>query len=168
MVTCAVQSTLASAPTSKSPKTSFKNSAGMRKHAGGRSRGIHSTKASVGSKDRRPSLDRLAGGCKDVGDSTSWSNGGWIVSGEIWKHLVTLLEDVQAVGIAFVSLGEGIHCTTAAGRLQLHVLAGPGRVRAGVSGAHSSPRSGSAPTGPRTRCTRPPRSARTASSTTAP
>ena len=39
------------------------------------------------------------------------------------KHLVALLEDVLAVGVAFVSLGEGIDCTTAAGRLQLHVLA---------------------------------------------
>jgi DNA invertase Pin-like site-specific DNA recombinase len=39
------------------------------------------------------------------------------------RHLITLLEELQALGIAFVSLGEGIDCTTAAGRLQLHVLA---------------------------------------------
>jgi DNA invertase Pin-like site-specific DNA recombinase len=39
------------------------------------------------------------------------------------KHLVTLLDELQAVGVAFVSLGEGIDCTTPAGRLQLHVLA---------------------------------------------
>ena len=53
-----------------------------------------------------------------------------------------LLEDLQSVGIAFVSLGEGIDCTTAAGRLQLHVLAALAeferariaeRVRAGLS-----------------------------------
>jgi DNA invertase Pin-like site-specific DNA recombinase len=58
------------------------------------------------------------------------------------KHLVMLLEDLQSVGIAFVSLGEGIDCTTAAGRLQLHVLAALAeferariaeRVRAGLS-----------------------------------
>jgi DNA invertase Pin-like site-specific DNA recombinase len=39
------------------------------------------------------------------------------------RHLVTLLDDLQALGVAFVSLGEGIDCTTPAGRLQLHVLA---------------------------------------------
>ena len=63
------------------------------------------------------------------------------------KHLVTLLEDVQAVGIAFVSLGEGIDCTTAAGRLQLHVLAALAeferariaeRVRAGLARVRAS------------------------------
>jgi len=36
---------------------------------------------------------------------------------------VTLLDDLQALGVAFVSLGEGIDCTTPAGRLQLHILA---------------------------------------------
>jgi DNA invertase Pin-like site-specific DNA recombinase len=36
---------------------------------------------------------------------------------------VTLLEDLQAVGVSFVSLGEGIDCTTPAGKLQLRILA---------------------------------------------
>lgn len=39
------------------------------------------------------------------------------------KHLITLIEEMQALGIAFVSLGEGIDATTPAGKLQLHVLA---------------------------------------------
>jgi DNA invertase Pin-like site-specific DNA recombinase len=39
------------------------------------------------------------------------------------KHLVTLLEELQSLGVAFVSLGEGIDCTTSAGQLQLHILA---------------------------------------------
>jgi DNA invertase Pin-like site-specific DNA recombinase len=39
------------------------------------------------------------------------------------KHLVTLLEEFQSLGVAFVSLGEGIDCTTPAGKLQLHILA---------------------------------------------
>ena len=39
------------------------------------------------------------------------------------KHLVTLLDQLHELGVAFVSLGEGIDCTTPAGRLQLHVLA---------------------------------------------
>ena len=39
------------------------------------------------------------------------------------KHLVMLLDELQAVGVSFVSLSEGIDATTPAGRLQLHVLA---------------------------------------------
>jgi DNA invertase Pin-like site-specific DNA recombinase len=38
------------------------------------------------------------------------------------KHLITLLEDLQALGIAFVSLAEGIDATTPAGKLQMHIL----------------------------------------------
>lgn len=38
------------------------------------------------------------------------------------KHLITLLEELRALGIEFVSIGEGIDCTTPAGRLQLHLL----------------------------------------------
>ena len=37
--------------------------------------------------------------------------------------LVTLLDEMQAVGVAFVSLNEGIDTGTPAGRLQLHTLA---------------------------------------------
>jgi DNA invertase Pin-like site-specific DNA recombinase len=39
------------------------------------------------------------------------------------RHLVTLLEELQGLGVAFVSLGEGIDCTTPAGKLQVHILA---------------------------------------------
>jgi Resolvase, N terminal domain len=39
------------------------------------------------------------------------------------KHLVTLLEELAALGIAFVSLNEGIDATTPAGKLQMHILA---------------------------------------------
>src|SRR5688572_27186042 len=39
------------------------------------------------------------------------------------RHLVTVLEDLEAVGVSFVSLGEGIDCTTPSGKLQLHILA---------------------------------------------
>jgi DNA invertase Pin-like site-specific DNA recombinase len=38
------------------------------------------------------------------------------------KHLITLLEEFQALGIAFVSLNEGIDATTPAGKLQMHIL----------------------------------------------
>jgi hypothetical protein len=35
-------------------------------------------------------------------------------------RLITLLEEFQTLGIAFVSLGEGIDATTPAGKLQTH------------------------------------------------
>ncbi len=38
------------------------------------------------------------------------------------RHLILLLDELAAVGVAFVSLAEGIDATTPAGRLQLHVL----------------------------------------------
>ena len=99
-----------------------------------------------GTKDRRPALDRL------VADARRRRFDVLVVwrldrLGRDLKHLVTLLEDVQAVGIAFVSLGEGIDCTTAAGRLQLHVLAALAeferariaeRVRAGLARVRAS------------------------------
>jgi DNA invertase Pin-like site-specific DNA recombinase len=39
------------------------------------------------------------------------------------RHLVLLLEELQALGVAFASLNEGIDATTPAGRLQMHMLA---------------------------------------------
>ena len=43
--------------------------------------------------------------------------------GRSLKHLVGLTAELTALGIAFVSLGDGIDCTTPAGKLQLHILA---------------------------------------------
>ena len=36
--------------------------------------------------------------------------------------MILLLDELHALGVAFVSLAEGIDATTPAGRLQLHVL----------------------------------------------
>jgi putative DNA-invertase from lambdoid prophage Rac len=36
--------------------------------------------------------------------------------------LITLLEELQILGVAFVSLAEGIDATTPAGKLQMHIL----------------------------------------------
>ena len=43
--------------------------------------------------------------------------------GRSLKHLVTLLDELQLLGIALVSLAEGIDATTPAGKLQMHILA---------------------------------------------
>jgi len=78
-----------------------------------------------GSTDRCPALDQMVADAKrrrfDV--LVVWRLDRL---GRNLKHLVTLLEDLQMVGIAFVSLGEGIDCTTAAGR---PTTARPGRAR---------------------------------------
>ena len=75
-----------------------------------------------GSKDKRPALDALIRDAKrrrfDV--LVCWRLDRL---GRNLRHLVTLLEELQGLGVAFVSLGEGIDCTTPAGKLQLHILA---------------------------------------------
>jgi len=55
-----------------------------------------------------------------VDDSTSWRLDRL---GRSLKHLITVVEELQPTGVAFVSIEEGIDCTTTAGRLQLQVLA---------------------------------------------
>jgi DNA invertase Pin-like site-specific DNA recombinase len=42
--------------------------------------------------------------------------------GRSLKHLITLLDELQALGVFFVSLAEGIDATTPAGKLQMHIL----------------------------------------------
>jgi DNA invertase Pin-like site-specific DNA recombinase len=75
-----------------------------------------------GAKDRRPALDQLVADAKrrrfDV--LVCWRLDRL---GRSLKHLITLLDDLQALGIAFVSLAEGIDATTPAGKLQMHILA---------------------------------------------
>jgi DNA invertase Pin-like site-specific DNA recombinase len=94
-----------------------------------------------GAKDRRPALDRLVADARRRRFDAVVC---WRLDrlGRSLKHLVTLLEELHSVGVAFVSLGEGIDCTTPAGKLQLHILAALAeferariaeRVRAGLS-----------------------------------
>ena len=75
-----------------------------------------------GGKDRRPALDQMIADAKrrkfDV--VVCWRLDRL---GRNLKHLVTLLDELQALSVAFVSMGEGIDCTTPAGKLQLHILA---------------------------------------------
>jgi DNA invertase Pin-like site-specific DNA recombinase len=74
-----------------------------------------------GAKDRRPALDQLLADARrrrfDV--LVCWRLDRL---GRHLRHLITLLDELQALGIAFVSLGEGIDATTPAGRLQMAVL----------------------------------------------
>jgi DNA invertase Pin-like site-specific DNA recombinase len=74
-----------------------------------------------GAKDSRPALDQLL---KDAKRRRFDVLCVWRLDrlGRNLKHLITLLDDLQALGIAFVSLGEGIDATTPAGRLQFSIL----------------------------------------------
>ena len=96
-----------------------------------------------GAKDRRPSLDLLVADAKRRRFDVLCV---WRLDrlGRNLRHLILLLDELQAVGVAFVSLSEGIDATTPAGRLQLHVLAAIAeferariaeRVRAGIDRA---------------------------------
>ena len=74
-----------------------------------------------GAKDRRPALDALVTDAKrrrfDV--LVCWRLDRL---GRNLRHLITLLDELQALGVAFVSLHEGIDATTPAGKLQMHIL----------------------------------------------
>ncbi len=101
-----------------------------------------------GAKDRRPALDALI---KDAKRRRFDVLVCWRLDrlGRSLKHLVTLLDELQALGVAFVSLHEGIDATTPAGKLQMHILAAIAeferariaeRVRAGLARARANGR----------------------------
>lgn len=74
-----------------------------------------------GAKDRRPALDALltaARRCK-VDVVVCWRLD---PLGRNLKHLITVLDELQALGVAFVSLNEGVDGTTPASKLQMHIL----------------------------------------------
>ena len=74
-----------------------------------------------GAKDRRPALDRLV---KDAKRRRFDVLVCWRLDrlGRNLRHLILLLDDLQAIGVDFVSLAEGIDATTPAGKLQMHIL----------------------------------------------
>ena len=74
-----------------------------------------------GAKESRPSLDALL---KDAKRRRFDVLVVWRLDrlGRNLRHLVLFLDELQALGIAFVTLGEGIDTSTPAGRLQLHIL----------------------------------------------
>src|ERR1700680_4730866 len=73
-----------------------------------------------GAKDRRPALDALL---KDARRRRFDVLVVWRLDrlGRNLRHLITMLEELQVLGIAFVSLNEGIDATTPAGKLQMHI-----------------------------------------------
>lgn len=101
-----------------------------------------------GAKDRRPALDQLVADAKrrrfDV--LVVWRLDRL---GRNLRHLILLLDELRAMGVEFVSLAEGIDCTTPAGKLQLHILGAIAeferariqeRVRAGLARAKAQGR----------------------------
>lgn len=74
-----------------------------------------------GAKDRRPALDRLISDSRKrrIDVLVCWRLDRL---GRSLRHLIALLDDLQALGVAFVSLAEGIDATTPAGKLQMHIL----------------------------------------------
>ena len=96
-----------------------------------------------GAKDRRPALDQLVADAKRRRFDVVVA---WALDriGRSMRHLVLLLEDLESAGVHFVSLREGLDLSSAAGRLQLHILAALSeferariqeRVRAGLARA---------------------------------
>jgi len=101
-----------------------------------------------GAKDRRPALDELVADAKRRRFDVLLC---WRLDrlGRSLRHLVLLLEDLDAAGVRFVTLAEGIDLGTAAGRLQLHILSALSeferariqeRVRAGLARAKAQGR----------------------------
>jgi len=98
-----------------------------------------------GAKDRRHALDQLlADARRRRFDVVVF----WRLDrlGRNLRHLITLLDELQALGVAFVSLAEGIDATTPAGRLQMQILGAIAefergriveRVRAGLARARA-------------------------------
>jgi DNA invertase Pin-like site-specific DNA recombinase len=101
-----------------------------------------------GAKDCRRALDRL------LADARRRRFGRFDVLvcwrldrlGRNLRHLITQLDDLQELGVAFVSLAEGIDATTPAGRLQMQILGAIAefergriveRVRAGLARARA-------------------------------
>ena len=75
-----------------------------------------------GASNRRPALDQL------MADARRRRFDAVCVAkldrfGRSLKDLVLTLEELQSLGITFVSINEGIDLSTSVGRLQLHILA---------------------------------------------
>jgi DNA invertase Pin-like site-specific DNA recombinase len=81
----------------------------------------HVDRGISGTKERRPALDAMLADARrrrfDV--LVVWRLDRL---GRNLRHLILVLEVLKALGVAFVSLAEGIDATTPAGKLQMHIL----------------------------------------------
>lgn len=98
-----------------------------------------------GSKDRRPELDRLldAARKRQIDIILVWKLDRF---GRSLKHLVTALDELNTLGVGFISYSENIDLSTAAGRLMVHIIGSMAeferelireRVKAGIANARA-------------------------------
>lgn len=75
-----------------------------------------------GSTDSRPGLDALMKEARrrKIDAVLVWSLDR---AGRSLPHLVAMIQELQDLGVSFISLREGLDLSTAAGRLQLNILA---------------------------------------------
>ena len=78
-------------------------------------------KGQSGAKDRRPELDRLM---KDVRKRKVDLILCWRLDrlGRSLKHLILTLDELQSIGVGFVSYNENLDLTTSTGRLMFQLL----------------------------------------------
>ena len=74
-----------------------------------------------GAKDRRPVLDRLLA---DVRRRRFDAVVCWKLDrlGRNMRHLVTLLDELRALDVGFMTIGEGLDTTTPAGRMTFGII----------------------------------------------
>ena len=98
-----------------------------------------------GSKDSRPALNRLmADACRRRFDSVLvWKLDRF---GRSLRHLVNALAELEALGVAFISLGDNLDLSTPSGRLMFQIIGAMAeferaliqeRVRAGLRNARA-------------------------------
>jgi DNA invertase Pin-like site-specific DNA recombinase len=106
-----------------------------------------------GSKDSRPQLDAMMklAKARKLDVIACWKLDRF---GRSLRHLVDALAELQAVGVAFVSLRDNLDLTTPAGRMMFHVIGAMAeferelireRVRAGLAHARTKGRVGGRP-----------------------
>jgi len=110
------------------------------------------TDTASGAKESRPELDRMLEQLRPGDTLVVWRLDRL---GRSLKHLLTLVEDLEARGVGFRSLTEAIDTTTAGGRLVLSVFGAMAeferslireRTKAGLEAARSRGRRGGRPT----------------------
>jgi len=82
---------------------------------------VYSDHGVSGAKDRRPALDDLlkAARRRQIDVVVCWRLDRF---GRSLRHLLNVLQELEALGVGFISLNEGLDATTPAGRLQMHLL----------------------------------------------